>query len=221
MVARDVSKEDLPSAISLKALLSSGRAGRFRIRGVLLSTSSLRVCAFEAKAGIFSRKPIYLDPSATKFKGGILVIGDLRLPSRPTGCFSIGDQGWVLDQKEQRFGDVMDILVDKRLAAMEIVVALRHELVVRDDVLKTLPKEMQRAVVKEVPDVSSPVTGNVYTIASLPASKVRSVRTCELFYEIITAIDLDDLSNSFLASITKGEREKGLLRRIFEEQISS
>ena len=132
----------------------------------------------------------------------------------------MGDQGWILDRRERRLGDVMDVLVNERLAVSEIVVALRHELVVRDDLLKTLPKDVQRTVVREVPDVSSPVTGNVYTLASLPASKVRSVRTSDLFYEVITRVDLDELSNSFLAAIARGEREKGLLRSIFEMQVA-
>ena len=132
----------------------------------------------------------------------------------------MGDQGWVLDHKERRLGEVMDVLVNGRLAASEIVVALRHELIVRDDLLKTLPKDMQRAVVREVPDVSSPVTGNVYTLASLPASKVRSVRTSKVFYEVIARVDLDEVSNSFLAAIARGEREKGLLRKIFEMLVS-
>ncbi len=117
-------------------------------------------------------------------------------------------------------GDVLDILVDSRLRIAEFTIKLRHELIVPDETLKLLPKEAQKGYIRKIPDVAT-FGSESFTIASLPASRVTRMKAESFFYEVHTDVPLDDLENAVFRALEAGRREKGLVRILFEELLSS
>lgn len=160
----------------------------------------------------------YLDARSARLKGDSFVVpGASAAP--PADAFEFRSPGWVLDRKDRRMGDVMDILIDDGLRAREFVAALRHNLLIPSDTMTILSKESKKEFMHRSPDVSSSYIGDVYTIVSVPVSSVSRVETDPLFYKLVTKVLLDDLTNSILRALRAGKSGKGLVRALFMELI--
>ena len=208
-----------PSLYSVRSLLSTKTPGKTRITDVIFSTKPLRACCLETKErrAIISRKRI-LDANSVRLRGDSLVVQSMSATQVPPGTFRFTDQGWVRGRDETRMGDVMDILVDDDLRAVELTVKLKHQLVLPSDTQELLPKDVRKEYMRSMADAMS-FTGDSYTLASLPAARIASVRPGELYYEVMIDIPLDDLSNAIFRALHSGRREKGLVRTIFDEMI--
>lgn len=206
--------------VSIKSLLATKIPGRIKVKDIIFFSSPLRVCCFKAKVGFFilSRTKL-LDARSARLTGDSFMIQDVAISQLPAGTFEFSNQGWVLGAKEMRMGDVMDILIDGSLRIREFVVKLRHNLILPDDLRNLLPKKTQKDFMRAIPDATS-FGGETYSLASLPASRVSSVKIDPLFYEIITDIQLDDLSNAIFRELQAGRSEKGLVRTLFEKMFS-
>jgi len=137
----------------------------------------------------------------------------------PQDGFESKSPGWVLDRRERRMGDVMDILIDRELRIREFVAGLRHNLLIRDDIAASLSKEAGRLLMRRIPDVPSSYGVDAYTVVPVPCRIVTRVKIDPLYYEVVTRVSLDDLANSVLRALRAGRSEKGLVRALFAELI--
>jgi len=188
-----------------------------RIEDVIFSASSLRACCFKAREGSLLRsRTRYLDARSAHLKGDSFVVPGTS--ARPPGdAFESKSPGWMVDRKDRKMGDVMDILIDDGLRAREFVAGLRHNLLVPSDTMAILSKEAKKDFMRRIPDVSSSYGGDAYTVVSVPATSVSRVTPDPLFYKVVTKVSLDDLTNSILRALRAGRSEKGLVRALFAD----
>ncbi len=215
----EVPGEHRSDLYSVRSLLAAKIPGKIKISDVLFSANSLDVRCFKARVRtlIISRTRL-LDAGSARLRGDSFVIQDVPMVTPPADAFEFSNLGWVLGAGETRMGDVMDILIDGNLSIEEFTLKLRHRLVLPDDLLKQLPKEVRKGFMRTIPDAAT-VTGDAYTIASLPVGRVVSVRTNPIYYEVMTNIDVDQLTSRILRALDAGKIEKGMVRRLFEEII--
>jgi hypothetical protein len=205
--------------LSVRSLLASKGAGRIKIRDVVFSGSSLRICAFRAKVrSFFISRSMLIDASSAKLRGDRFVVQDTPMASLPPDAFEFANQGWIFDRNETRMGDVLDIIIDDRLRIVEFVVKLGHQLIMPDDTMGLLSKKAKKAFLREIPDAVG-MGKDAFTIVSLPADKVSAVRPDPVYYEVMTRISVEDLTNPVLRALQAGRSEKGLVRELFEQAL--
>jgi hypothetical protein len=208
-----------PGIYSVRNLMSTSRGGGTRVTDTIFSTNPFRVCCFEVKERrlVLTRTKM-LDAGSVRISGNSLLVQSLPITQAPAGSFRFTDQGWVRGRDETRVGDVMDILVDDRLRAIEVTVKLKHQLVLPSETRNLLPKDVRKEFMRSMADAMS-FTGDSYTLASLPVSRITSIRSGDLLYEVMVDINADDLSNALFRALDSGIREEGLVRRIFEGMV--
>jgi hypothetical protein len=159
-----------------------------------------------------------IDASSVRLSGDLIVVQSLPIAQVPKGSFGFTDQGWVRGRDETRMGDVVDILVDDKLRAVELTIKLKHQLVLPSETRNLLPKDLRKEYMRSLADAMS-FTGDSYTLAPLPVEKVDSIRTGELLYEVMIDVHSDEFSNAIFRALHSGRTEKGLVRSLFEEML--
>ncbi len=210
-----------PELYSVRSLLATQSRGGVRIIDLAFSARPLRVCCFRARTGPpILRRSRYLDARNARLSGDSFVVQDASAAQLPSNAFEFSKEGWVYGKDEVRLGDVLDILIDDRLRIIEFTTQLRHRLLLSDETLSLLTKEEQRHYMRTVPDATA-VAGDSYTLAQLPAPNVMRVKVEELIYEVHSDFPVGRLTDTILEALRSGRKEKGLIRNLFYEVLSS